>query len=90
MLKIEIAWTGEGPDGQKRQIRARSHADDWIFSTRAKRFDEWEVLASPSIEEWRMLLDGLRRRRGRHLAGAKDEARLLARIRRLFPGEPVG
>jgi hypothetical protein len=86
MLKIEIKWTGEAPDGEKRQVCARIQGDRWMFFTRAKRFDDWEELASPPLEDWLALLDAVRRRGRRHLASPKDEARLLAHIRKVFPG----
>ncbi len=89
MPKLEVTWTDETPDGEKRQVCARTRGDRWVFFTRAKRFEDWGEVASPSLEDWLCLLDGVRRRAGRHLASAADESRLLVEIRRRFPDADV-
>ena len=89
MPKIEVTWTGETPEGEKRQICARTKGERFVFLTRAKRYDDWLEVAAPPLEDWLEFLDGVRRRVGRHLASAKDEARLLAHIRKLFPSAQV-
>lgn len=85
MPKIEVTWTSQSPDGEKRQVCARTQGDRFVFLTRAKRYDDWLEVKEPPLEDWLEFLDGVRRRGGRHLASAKDEARLLTHIRQLFP-----
>lgn len=89
MPKIEVTWTSQDAAGDKRQVCARTKGDRWVFLTRARRYDDWVEVAEPPLEDWLEFLDGVRRRVGRHLATSKDEARLLAHIRKLFPDAQV-
>jgi len=90
MPKIEVTWSAPDPEGGKRHVCARMKGDRWVFLTRARRHEDWKVIAEPPLEDWLELLDGVRRRVGRHLASPKDEARLIIEIRRRFPGADVG
>ena len=89
MPKLEVTWTSRMPDGEKRHVCARTRGDRWIFQARARRHDDWLEVASPPLEDWLELLDGVRRRAGRHFATSDDVTRLLSHVRRLFPGEKV-
>ena len=90
MPNIEITWTRETEDGEKLHICARSRGDHWVFSSRMRRFDTWRKVAHPLLEDWLVLLDGVRRRGGRYRFDPRDEARLIAHIRRLFPQARIG
>lgn len=85
MPRLEVTWSSETADGEKRQVCGRGGGDRWVFYARRKRFDNWEELASPTLEDCLALLDGVRRLGGRHRATAKDEAQLRAFIRKRFP-----
>ena len=85
MAKAEISWNRVSEDGQKRQAYAHHVGTGWIFYSRAKRFDEWEENKNPPLEDWLELLDGVRRRINRRLLRPEEEARVVKRIRELYP-----
>jgi hypothetical protein len=43
----------------------------------------------PPIDDWLELLDGVRRRINRRLVRPEEEARVIKRIRELFPGVEI-
>jgi hypothetical protein len=86
MGKAEISWKGETEEGMKRQVYARRVGDRWEFFARGKRYDQWEMLPDPPLEDWLELLDGVRRRIGRRLLRPEEESRLKKVIRERFPG----
>ena len=85
MGKGEIAWKGQFEDGRPRQVYAKCVRKVWRFFERGKRFDPWRPLQHPSLEDWRMLLDGLERRAQRRTMSAEDVQRIQRRIKELFP-----
>jgi len=85
MAKAEISWNRTTEDGEKRQAYAHHVGNRWIFYSRNKRFDEWEENKNPPLEDWLELLDGVRRRINRRLVRPEEEARVIKRIRELFP-----
>lgn len=89
MARLEVNWTKVGEDGEKRQLCAHRKGDAWEFFTRAKRFDDWQPLPSPPLEDWLELLDAVKRREGRHLAKPGDARHLAKRIREIFPEAKV-
>jgi hypothetical protein len=85
MGKGEISWKGRTPEGLKREIYARRVGSDWRFFVREKRYDQWQELPHPPLEDWLELLDGVRRRIARRLVRPEEEARLKKKIAELFP-----
>ena len=85
MGKGEIAWKGQFEDGRPRQVRAQRVRKVWRFFEREKRFDSWRPLARPSLEDWRLLLDGLERRAQRQAAAAEEAQRIRRRMKERFP-----
>ena len=85
MGKAEISWNRVNEDGEKRQAFAHHVGDRWIFFARPRRFDEWEELKNPPLDDWLELLDGVRRRINRRLVRPEEEARVIKRIKELFP-----
>jgi hypothetical protein len=85
MAKAEISWKRVTEDGEKLQVYAHHVGDRWIFYQRGKRFDEWEQNDEPPLDDWFELLDGVRRRISRRLVRPEEEARVIKRIRELFP-----
>lgn len=85
MAKAEISWNRVNEEGEKRQAYARHVGNRWIFYSRARRFDEWQENEEPPLEDWLELLDGVRRRINRRLLRPEEEARVVKRIRELFP-----
>jgi hypothetical protein len=86
MPKGEISWKRLGGDGVKCQIYAHQTGDQWSFYVRHRRFDTWELLAEPPLEDWLKLLDGIERRAARRLIRPEEVERVSKRIQALFPG----
>ena len=49
------------------------------------RFDQWQPVAEPPLEDWLMLLDAVQRMVKRRRLQPEDEARLRRRILERFP-----
>jgi hypothetical protein len=86
--RTEIAWT-KVVDDVKHDVRARRAGDGWDFASRVGRGNQWQPLARPALEDWLQLLDGVRRRVGRHRKQPEDERQLLRVIREHFPGVEI-
>jgi hypothetical protein len=89
MGRGEVSWKGRTPDGEKREIYAHRLGVKWQFFVREKRYDQWEPLPDPLLEDWLQLLDGVRRRINRRLMRPEEEQRLKKTIVELFPGTEV-
>jgi len=85
MPKAEISWKRVTEDGQKLQVYAQRVSRDWRFFAREKRFDRWQPVAEPPLEDWLMLLDAVQRMVNRRRLQPEDEARLRRRILERFP-----
>lgn len=85
MAKAEISWKRCNEDGIRLQVYAHHVGTQWRFFVRERRYDQWEALASPPLEDWLELLDGVRRRIGRRLLRPEEADRLKQRIRQHFP-----
>jgi hypothetical protein len=86
MARGEISWKGETDEGIRREVYARKNRHTWTFYVRAKRFDQWQILPDPPLEDWLRLLDGVRRRISRRLLRPEEEDHLKRKIAALFPG----
>jgi hypothetical protein len=86
MAKQEISWKRVTPEGRPRQVFAERIGDRWRFFARERRFDRWEPLNHPPLEDWLELLDGVRRRVARRLLRPQEEERLKKTISERFPG----
>ena len=89
MAKAEISWKRRGPDGERIAVYAQHVGDRWIFYRREKRFDQWQKMESPPIEDWLELLDAVRRRIARLLLRPEEEGRVKKTISERFPGEII-
>ena len=85
MPKAEISWKRVTADGQKLQVYARHVSRDWRFFIRAKRYDTWQPVPEPVLEDWLLLLDAVQRMVTRRRLQPDDEERLRRRIRERFP-----
>lgn len=85
MPKAEISWKRVTDDGQKLQVYAQRVSKDWRFFIREKRFDQWQPVAEPILEDWLLLLDSVQRLVVRRRLQPDDEERLRRRIRERFP-----
>jgi hypothetical protein len=85
MAKAEISWKRETPEGVRLQVYAQHVGRDWVFYTREKRYDQWQAVPKPPLEDWLELLDAVRRRINRRLLRPEEERRVTNSIRERFP-----
>ena len=89
MPKSEISWKRVSADGQKIQVNARQFGGEWRFSHREKRFDQWQAVAEPPLEDWLELLDSVRRFITRRRYQPKDETAIRRMILERFPDADI-
>ncbi len=87
--KAEISWKRVTEDGEKILVNARRVSREWKFSQRAKRFDQWQPVADPPLEDWLELLDAVQRLITRRRLQPEHEERVRQRIRERFPDAGV-
>ncbi|MFO1501351.1 MAG: hypothetical protein U1G07_23675 [Verrucomicrobiota bacterium] len=85
MGKGEISWKGRTDEGEKREVYARRVGNEWRFFVREKRYDQWQALENPPLDDWIELLDGVRRRIARRLVRPEEENRVKKLISERFP-----
>ena len=85
MAKGEISWKGTFEDGRRRQAYAKKVGNQWRFYDREKRFDSWERILRPSLDDWLCLMDGVDRRVHRRLLQPQDAQRIRQTIKERFP-----
>ena len=85
MPKAEISWKRTTDDGETIQCYAQHVGKKWVFHRREKRFDQWQEIAHPPLEDWLALLDSVQRRINRQLLRPETEVRLRKIILELFP-----
>lgn len=85
MAKAEISWTRTTEEGEKLQVYAHHVGDRWLFYSRHRRYEDWEEVKNPPLEDWLELLDGIKRRVARRLLRPEEPGRVEKRIRELFP-----
>jgi hypothetical protein len=89
MPKAEISWKRVTPDGVKLQVYAQRVSREWRFFSRQRRFDQWQSVPEPPLEDWLELLDAVRRLITRRRLQPDHEQRLRRRIRERFPEADV-
>jgi hypothetical protein len=87
--KAEISWKRVTADGVKLQVNAQRVSREWKFSQRAKRFDQWQPVPEPPLEDWLELLDAVQRLITRRRLQPEHEERIRQRIRERFPDAEV-
>jgi hypothetical protein len=85
MPKAEISWKRVTEDGVKLQVNAQRVSRDWRFFSRERRFEQWQAVPEPPLEDWLMLLDAVQRMVTRRRLQPDDEEHLRRRIRERFP-----
>jgi hypothetical protein len=88
-VKAEISWKRTTEDGAKLQVYAQHVKREWKFFHRAKRFDNWEPVTEPPVEDWLELLDAVQRLITRRRYMPDDEELLRCQIRERFPDAGV-
>jgi len=82
MPKAEIAWKRVTEDGEKLQVYVQHVGRDWKFFHRARRFDNWQPVKEPPLEDWLELLESLQRLITRRRYQPDDEVLLRRQIPR--------
>jgi hypothetical protein len=85
MAKAEISWKRSTAEGVRLQVYARHVGRDWRFFAREQRYDQWQAIAEPPLEDWLELLDAVQRRINRRLLRPEEEGRIKTAIRERFP-----
>jgi hypothetical protein len=85
MAKAEISWKRVTEEGVKLQVYAQRVGGDWRFFTRERRFDQWQAVPEPPLEDWLELLDAVQRLITRRRLQPAHEEKLRRRIRERFP-----
>ena len=85
MAKAEISWKRITTEGIKMQVYAHHVGDRWLFYHRERRYENWEPVENPPLEDWLELLDGVKRRIARRLLRPEEAARVAKAIRERFP-----
>jgi hypothetical protein len=85
MGKAEISWKGKTEEGIKREVYVRIVGAQWKFFEREKRYDQWQPLERPRLEDYLELLDAVQRRIARRLLRPEEEPRVKRMIREAYP-----
>jgi hypothetical protein len=85
MPKAEISWKRVTDDGLKLQVNARRVGGEWLFFQRERRFDQWQAVVEPPLEDWLELLDAVQRLITRRRLQPVHEEHVRRRIRERFP-----
>ena len=85
MPKAEVSWKRVTEDGANLQVYAQHVGREWIFYAREKRYDQWQEVPEPPLEDWLELLDAVQRLVTRRRLQPNDEQRVLRKIRERFP-----
>ena len=85
MPKAEISWKRVTDEGVKLQVYAQHVGREWKFYRREKRYDVWQPVPNPPLEDWMELLDAVQRLITRRRYQPDDEDRLRRQIRERFP-----
>ena len=86
MPKAEISWKRTTADGEPLQCYAQHSGGRWLFYQRGKRFDNWQPVKNPPVEDWLALLDSVRRRINRRLLRPEEEDKIVKIICEQYPG----
>ena len=85
MAKAEISWKSKSEVGVKREVYVHCVGQEWKFFEREKRYDEWQALKQPLLDDYLELLDAVKRRIARRLLRPEEEQRVKKLIREAYP-----
>jgi hypothetical protein len=85
VAKAEISWKRVTEQGEDLQVYAQHVGGAWLFYAREKRYDQWQAIPEPPLEDWLELLDAVKRRINRRRLRPEEEARVKKTIRERFP-----
>ncbi|MDB6125286.1 MAG: hypothetical protein JWQ71_4279 [Pedosphaera sp.] len=87
--KSEISWKRTTEDGQKLQVYAKHIGNQWKFFVRDRRYDQWQAVEEPPLDDWMELLDAIQRRINRRLARPEEEGHIKKMIYERFPDAEI-
>src|SRR5205823_2272222 len=61
MAKAEISWKRVNEEGIKLQVYVQHVSREWRFFARERRYDQWQPVPNPPLEDWLELLDAVQR-----------------------------
>lgn len=85
MPKAEISWKRVTEEGLRLQVYAQHVGRDWLFYEREKRYDRWQAIPEPPLEDWLELLDAVQRLINRRRLRPEEEDHVKQSIRAHFP-----
>lgn len=85
MPKAEVSWKRVTGEGEKLQVYAQRIGREWRFFARERRYDPWQPVPEPPLEDWLELLDAVQRLITRRRLQPEHEEHLRRRIRERFP-----
>ena len=85
MPKAEISWKRVTAEGERLQVYAHHVSREWRFYAREKRYDRWQAVPDPPLEDWLELLDAVQRLINRRRLKPEEEGRVKKSIRERFP-----
>ena len=85
MHKTEIGWTRRDDLGERLDVYTRRIGHEWQFFFRRRRYEQWQRILEPCLDDWLKLLDGVKRRVGRQLLRPEEIRRVEALIRQNHP-----
>jgi hypothetical protein len=85
MPKAEISWKRVTEEGVKLQVYAQHIGRNWKFFKRQRRYDAWQPIPEPPLEDWLELLDAVQRMIPRKRYQPSDEKDLKGQILERFP-----
>jgi hypothetical protein len=83
--KSEIGWTRRLEDGTKVDVAAHRNGVRWVFEMQTHRYEPWEEMKTPLLEDWLELLAAVERRVIRRTAKPEEPDRIRKLIRERFP-----
>ena len=90
MAKAEISWKRVTEEGLRLQVYVRHVGREWCFYAREKRYDRWQAVPDPPLEDWLELLDAVQRLINRRRLRPEEEPRVKKLIRERFPETNLG
>ncbi len=90
MPKAEISWRRTTEEGVRIQVYAQHVGGEWIFYRRQKRYDRWQPVPEPPLDDWLKLLDAVQRLINRRRLRPEEEGRVKKTIHERFPEADVG
>ncbi len=85
MAKAEISWRRRTEEGLRLDVYAHHVGDRWKFYCRERRYESWQAVPEPALEDWLALLDGIQRRIARRLLRPEEEQRVKKAIHEHYP-----